>query len=429
MASEEHVGTMPRRGVRKKKRFRAARPPCPWSYSPYTAAMTSPLLTSRRSFAKRLGLGLASTPFILGAADSSPLTAAVIGHTGRGDYGHGLDGIFQNRAGVKLVALVDPDEAGRARVAKKISAPRQYADYREMLEKERPNLVSVAMRHADQHHAIVLAALQADAHVYCEKPFTVSTVESDELLREAEQRKLKIAVAHTMRMMPVTVRLRQALREGLIGDLVEMRAYGKQDARAGGEDMMVLGTHLFDLMRLFAGDPQSCSARVLWQGRGIIATDGRIVKDNVGLVAGDEVFAQFSFANGVNATFTSTAKLRETVGHWGIELLGSKGAVRINCDISPNVFLRQSTSWQASGKTDEWKPLDAALIKSPPEHNLGPVGDWLDAIAKKREPECSGRNGAWSVEMVMAVYHAALNKSRVSFPLANRAHPLRSSAG
>lgn len=387
--------------------------------------MNPPL--NRRAFVRRMTLAALAAPSLVRAAADAPLTAAVIGHTGRGDYGHGLDGIFQNRPGIKLVALADPDDAGRARAAKKISAPRQYADYRELLEKERPKLVSVAMRHADQHHAIVLAALRAGAHVYCEKPFTTTPAEADELLREASQRNLKITVSHTMRMMPVMLRLRQALREGLIGDLVELRAYGKQDARAGGEDMMVLGTHLFDLMRMFAGDPQSCSARVLWQGRDIVPTDGRLVKDNVGLVAGDEVFAQFSFAKGVNATFTSAAKLRETVGHWGMELLGSKGAVRVACDISPNVFLRQSTAWQAGGRTDEWKPFDAALIQSPPEHNLGPVGDWLDAIARNREPECSGRNGAWAVEMVMAVYHAALIKARVPFPLTSRPHPLLAS--
>ena len=110
-----------------------------------------------------------------------------------------------------------------------------------------------------------------------------------------------------------------------------------------------------------------------------------------------------------------------------IELLGSKGAARINCDISPNIFVRTSTAWQPAGKTDEWKPLDAALAKPSPEHNLGPVGDWLDAIAKEREPEASGRNGAWAVEMVMAVYHAALKKARVPFPLAQRAHALKTS--
>ena len=160
------------------------------------------------------------------------------------------------------------------------------------------------------------------------------------------------------------------------------------------------------------------------QGRDIAPGDRRRVKDNVGYVAGDEVFAQFAFPSGVNATFTSSAKLRETVGHWGIEFFGSKGAARINCDIAPNVFVRRSTDWKSEGKTDAWEPLAALLVKSPPPQNLGPVGDWLDAIAKNREPECSGRNGAWAVEMVMGVYQAALSGNRVRFPLIVRGHPL-----
>lgn len=360
----------------------------------------------------------------LAAQNGAKFKAAVIGHTGRGDYGHGLESIFGNRLNIELVAVADPDPAGRARIAAKVGAPRHYADYREMLEKERPGLVSLAMRHADQHHAIALAALKAGAHVYCEKPFVTAPIEADELLAEAERRRLKIAVAHTMRMMPVIVRLKQAVTEGLLGELVEARAFGKQDTRAGGEDMMVLGSHLFDLLRLFLGDPLWCTARVLWQARDITPADRRQVKDNVGYVAGDQVFAGFAFPKGVNATFTSDANLRETVGHWGIEFFGSKGAARINCDIAPNVFVRRSTSWKPEGKTDEWEPLDMSQVKSPPPHNLGPVGDWLDAIAKNREPECSGGNGAWAVEMVMAVYHAALTGKRVPFPLAVRTHPL-----
>jgi len=227
-----------------------------------------------------------------------------------------------------------------------------------------------------------------------------------------------------MRMMPVVVLLKQAIAEGLIGDVQELRAFGKQDARAGGEDMMVLGSHLFDLLRLFLGDPLWCTARVIWQGRDIAPADRRIVKDNVGYVAGDEVFAQFAFPRGVNATFTSAAKLSETVGNWGIEFFGSKGVARINCDIAPNVFLRRSAGWKSEGRTHAWEPLDVSFVNSPLPHNLGPVADWLDAIAKNREPECSGRNGAWAVEMVMGIYHAGLTGKRVSFPLASRKHPL-----
>ena len=384
---------------------------------------------SRRDFVRLASLTgvLAATELpSLPAESAAKLKGVVIGHTGRGDYGHGLEGIFNHRSNVEVVALADPDSEGRAKVAAKIGAPRGYADYREMLEKERPNLVSIAMRQADLHHVIAMAALQAGAHIYCEKPFVTAPNESDELLVEADKRGRKTAVAHTMRMMPVVVLLKQAIAEGLIGDMQELRAFGKQDARAGGEDMMVLGSHLFDLLRLFLGDPLWCTARVMWQGRDIAPGDRRRVKDNVGYVAGDEVFAQFAFPSGVNATFTSSAKLRETVGHWGIEFFGSKGAARINCDIAPNVFVRRSTDWKSEGKTDAWEPLAALLVKSPPPQNLGPVGDWLDAIPKNREPECSGRNGAWAVEMVMGVYQAALSGNRVRFPLIVRGHPLAS---
>lgn len=358
------------------------------------------------------------------AGPERPWRAAVIGHTSRGDYGHGLESIFEKRPGVEVVALADPDSAGRSKVGTRIGAPRTYADYRELLTKERPALVSVAMRHADLHHDIVKAALEAGAHVYCEKPFVTSLTEADSILSMAQARGLRIAVAHTMRMTPAVVQLRQAVADGLIGEIAEVRAYGKQDARAGGEDMMVLGTHLFDLLRLFLGDPLSCAAQVRVGGRDVTPDDRRTVKDNVGWVAGDEVFARFAFPNGVSASFTSTGRLRETIGHWGLEFFGSKGVARINCDLAPNVFLRRTTSWTPEGRSDTWEPLDRLVTQSASAHNLGPVGDWLDAIARRREPECSGRNGAWAVEMVMAIYQAALSSRRVTFPLTARRHPL-----
>lgn len=384
-------------------------------------------LSSRRSFLRQ-GTGLLVGAGLLGRADvpaaGAPLKAAVIGHTGRGDYGHGLELIFQNRPGVQLVALADADETGRRAVGAKIGAPQLYGDYRQMLQVERPALVSVAMRHADLHFEICQAALAAGAHLYVEKPFACFPQESDVLLAEARHRNLRIAVAHTVRLAPKVVQLRQALKEGLLGDLVEMRAYGKQDARAGGEDMMVLGTHLFDLMRLFAGDPQNCEARVRWQGRPLRATDRRQVKDNVGWVGGDEVSASFEFSRGVIGHFVSHAALRDTVGHWGLELHGSRGVARINSDTSPHVFLRQSSAWGAGGREEKWLPIDPAKLKVVPPPPLDPPGDWLAAVAQQREPECSGHNAAWAVEMVMGVYHAALQGTRIPFPLSSRSHPL-----
>ena len=380
---------------------------------------------SRRQFTLALGsVALAGAGRAAVSGAERPLRAAVIGHTGRGDYGHGLDRIFVGLPGVEIVAVADPEESGRQRVAAALGVQRSYADWKELLAREKPQLVSVAMRQADQHAEIGRACLRAGAHVFMEKPFVMSPDEADVMLAEAAQGELKIAVAHTMRLMPAVQHLLTYVREGKLGELLELRAYGKQDARAGGEDLMVLGTHLFDLMRLFAGDPLWCSARVQVGERDITVADRRQVQDNVGWVAGDRITALFAFPGSVTGTFRSDARRRELTGHWGLELHGSRGVARINCDLQPRAYLRSAAPWTAAGRTEEWRPLEPLRTVSAEDHLIAPVRDWLEAIEADREPQCSGRNGAWAVEMVAAVYASALAGGRVSFPLKPRRHPL-----
>jgi predicted dehydrogenase len=391
--------------------------------------MPLPSIT-RRGF---IGSSLCASAVLAGAsrgraaADGPVLRAAVIGHTGRGDYGHGLDVVFNDVPGVEVVAVADPDEAGRAKAATRARAARQYADYREMLEKEKPVLVSVAPRWSDQHRAMGLAAVAAGAHLIMEKPIAPTLAEADELLAAASAANRKIAVAHQMRLAPKVVRLKAAIEQGLIGDLLHMDAWGKQDARAGGEDMLVLGSHLFDLIRYFAGDARWCTARVLHQGRDISAADGRSVAEQIGPVAGDEIAARFALDRGVNATFNSRARLRDGVGHWGIEFVGSKGSARVLADIAPRVFVMKPSPWSDAGRTERWEPFEPATAAqgdtAAANHRV--VDDWLEAIRTNRDPACSGQAAMKSLEMIMAVYHAALSGHRVALPLKDRNHPLK----
>src|SRR5215211_7203200 len=101
-------------------------------------------LLDRREFVSASSLALAAFPSGVWAARERPkYRACVIGHTGRGGYGHGLDTAFQKVPGVTVVGLADPDEKGRAAAARRAGAVRAYADYREMLARERPNLVAI----------------------------------------------------------------------------------------------------------------------------------------------------------------------------------------------------------------------------------------------------------------------------------------------
>jgi predicted dehydrogenase len=357
--------------------------------------------------------------------------AAIIGHTGRGDYGHELDQVFTAHPRIELVAVADPVPAGRAKAVARNQAPRQYDDYHQMLERERPQLVAVGMRQTDQHHAAVSAALDRGAHVLMEKPITQTLAEADDLIARADRAGRRLAVMHQMRLSPAIQHLKKQVEAGLLGRLVSMQAHGKQDSRAGAEDLLVLGTHLFDMMRLFAGDPRWCTAQVLQAGHDITRADAHAATENIGPIAGDEIEATFGFGEGITATFTSRARLRQTLGPWSLVLQGEKGRVRILMDIDPRVFQERAGTWENGGATDHWEPLsgDPSLAAG-----AGPRGfvaanrrvldDFLSAITEQREPACGARGAAKALEMAHGIFAAGLSHGRVSFPLSSRQHPL-----
>src|SRR5262249_28646589 len=139
---------------------------------------------------------------------------------------------------------------------------------------------------------------------------------------------------------------------------------------------------------------------------------------------GDEIEAQFGFANGIHGTFTSCARLRQTSGPWGLILVGEKGIVRVLTDIAPRIFSLKAGGWEADGSIDRWEPLlDDPMRNAPaPAGGFGGanrrvVDDWLQAITEQREPACSGAAGLKALEMAMGVFEAGLSKERVTFPL------------
>jgi predicted dehydrogenase len=402
---------------------------------PDQAASADPRKFNRRTIAMVGRVAMTAAAAQVGQRQAlirGDLKAAILGATGRGDYGHELDFCLSHRDDIELVAIADADQNGLLKVANHLKPRNTYLDYRELLAVEKPQLVVIAPRHADQHHDMARAAIAAGAHVLLDKPYTCDLIEADAVNAAAERARVRVAVAHQMRLAPNIVYLHDIIDGGLIGDLLEIRAWGKQDHRAGGEDMMVLGVHQFDLMRLFAGDPLWCSARVTHEGRDITSAAAFVPRENVGRVAGDEISAQFAFANGVQATWTSRHRLREQTGNWAVELHGSAGSARINCDVPPRIYVARRSAWDVKGRTESWEPLmkdpigiDRARRFNFSTENARLVDDWIDAVRCAREPVANATNATKAIEMVMAVYQSALSGNRVGFPLSDRRHPLR----
>ena len=371
----------------------------------------------------------------LGAGDAPARKAAIIGHTGAGDYGHGVELIFKGLPNVSVGAVADPDDAGRAKAKSASGAARDYADYRVMLEKEKPDLVAIGTRWSTEHHAMAMAALQAGAHLYLEKPFTVTLAEADDILRLAKEKGRRIAVAHVTRCAPTVIQLEKALREGLIGDVLEIHTVGKMGARSGGQDLMVLGLHVFDLARLFAGNVQWCQARIQQQGKpAAIAQAQESPTDKVGPVVGDDIFAHFSMDSGINVTFRSRVGLEKPAGPFGMEIIGSRGIIRFTSGILPTMSLLAAPNRIATTRTENWKDwtggVDVAAEGTVDEltayeaAHRRVMNDWLRAIDEKREPLSSGERAMKAIEMAHGAFQAGIEGKRVEFPLVKRTHPL-----
>jgi len=361
------------------------------------------------------------------------LRAVAIGHTGAGNFGHGLDQVFLRLDGVRLVAITDENAEALEETRVRSQAERAYSDYREMLEKEQPDLVSVAPRWTGERYDMVKAALEAGAHVLCERPLARTLREADELVALAAEKNLKLAVLHQMRCDP-HLRAFHEHREEIIGDLLEMRVFGMMDHRAGGEDLLVLGTHLFDLVRWFAGDPTFCTASITKGGESVIAEDAHFSeKEDLGPVLGDSIHAEFVMDSGVHVTYVSDRRLHLIHGPWGIEFLGTKGRVRLFAGMPPTLSMLVEDDPASPDRLARWLRLPA---KEEPYHepvdkltgtdaaNRLVVLDWLSAISTDREPKCSGESALKSLEMIHAVWQAGATMKRAYFPLANRFHPL-----
>ncbi len=351
--------------------------------------------------------------------------AAVIGRTGGGDYGHGYERIFAGLNNVVVEAIADENAEGLQKAAERSGAKRTYRDYREMLEQEKPDLVSIAPRLPDCHPAMALAAIKVCRGIFMEKPFTETLAEADAILAAAETKGVKIQLAHNRRWTPDFVRARALIAEGFLGQVRQIRCQGKQDSRVGGEDMIVLGTHDFDFMRFCFGDPQWCQASVTMGGRDITRADVHRGHEPI-LVAGDTIHALFAFPQNIMLHWSSVKTTEEwggpQRGRWAFEIIGTRRILAYQDGFG---FAYLDSPFLAH-KDDrgKWLPLPEPKTFAWPDHERHPIKSLIHALETDTQSICSGDDGRWTIEMLAAVYESQRTRARVSFPLADRTNPL-----
>lgn len=245
---------------------------------------------------------------------------------------------FRAHPGFEVVALAGRDPAKTAAIARELGVPGAYGDWRELLERERPDLVSIATP-VVHHHPMMLAALAAGAHVHCEKPTAMDRFEAAEM-RDAALAAGRVAgINHEFRFLPARTHALRLARSGAIGRPVRGTVLGRYplwatpasrgpswlaDASMGGGILGALGSHHVDCLRTFFGEPLRVRGRtrIDQPRRGPVAAGAP-----AGVATADDACtAELEFAGGASALVDLSACAPHRFEQF--EIQGEEGTLR-----------------------------------------------------------------------------------------------------
>ena len=206
--------------------------------------------------------------------------------------------------GVALRALVDTESVKGLKLAMGYQC-RFYQDYREMLLDDAIDVVHICTPHVE-HKPMILAALAAGKHVFCEKPVGMNRSELVDIPRAAEQASGLLGVCYQNRYNPTSLRIRQALDDSELGKMLSIKAvltwsrsgtyytespWRGRLATEGGSLLINQAIHTLDLMQWFAGGVTRVKG-VVDSGELAAVTEGE-----------DSAMATLHFANGARGLF------------------------------------------------------------------------------------------------------------------------------
>ena len=277
---------------------------------------------------------------------------------------------------------------------------RLYTDYQEMLDREKPDFVSVAT--SDHAHAdITVAAAQRGARaILCEKPIATSLSDADRMIAACDANNVLLSIEHTRRWDPQFLKVRQIIRSGAIGPLRTIVA-----EQLGTRAMLFRnGTHVLDLICFFAESEPKWLVSELEQG---FEHFTEYVADGGHDPSRDPyASAYIHFDNGVRAFYNAfKTKIPGGQNH----LTCDDGRIEISDRCARLVRARSHYEWD--------------VCEIVPDHYVcerqsAAVAELIDVMEHGGELVSSGREARKTLEIMLGIlksHHAG--NARIDFPL------------
>ncbi|HEY7030831.1 MAG TPA: Gfo/Idh/MocA family oxidoreductase [Thermomicrobiales bacterium] len=339
--------------------------------------------------------------------------AAVIG-CGKISRGHAR--AYSDSPSVDLIAAADVSEQALAVFGDEFGVNARYTDTVEMLERERPDFVSICTwppLHADQTEAAFAAGVRV---VWAEKPMAVHLADADRMLSAAAAAGGFIVVNHQRRFVESYRQARQLLDDGAIGQVTHITGIC-----AG--DTLTDGTHLIDMTRFLNHDAPIASVF----GAIEMSPKGDVSPDGMGTIEFNQTRRRYGhhvesgalglllFENGVRANLEMGKLARP--GYQRFLIDGTEGRIELSGDRP----FDDGTRLRIRRRTGEFEPGPPSSLDGAMERVLS---ETLRVLEEGGSHTLSGESGRADLEVVTAILESARRRLMLSLPIDVREYPV-----
>ncbi|MFJ7669662.1 Gfo/Idh/MocA family protein [Lysinibacillus sp. NPDC097195] len=348
----------------------------------------------------------------------------IIGHTGRGNYGHSLDQSFIDNEYADIVALTDFNEIEGIKKAMDLNAT-YYSQQTMMFKSEDLDIVVIAPRYTDCHYSLVKEALLNNCHVLCEKPFVQDLKQVDELISLAKEKNLKIAVSLPFSYEDRFNQLRSMIKRNIIGEIYKMEGICKHDHRGGGEDFAILGPHFADMMLRIVGDPKIGYGFISKKGVSINQNDFIDGNEGLGKIAGDNIFASYQFKNGIIGIIQSKKLdiLERSEQPYSLFIYGESGILVVRAPYADHSIWHYPAPFINNSSNIQWSKIKTSHVDTYGDYQKMVASDLILSIQQNKEPKSNAKTFRKVLEMLLMPYYSQIGNKLISFPISEREHP------
>ena len=241
----------------------------------------------------------------------------------------------------ELTAVCTAHQATAEESAKRYGARMTFYDFREMVKHPDIDLVSVSVR-VPLHYPMVMAALEAGKHVFCEWPLGADLGEAEEMASLAQSKGVRHQVGLQARSDPALLRLRELLVEGYVGEVLTctmsmllpgalQRDSGRAwmaDVTKGAHTLSIATGHAIDVVCFCLGEFKRVSCRVATQ---VPQLDIGDTGERIDVTAPDNVLVSGVLDSGAVASVQVASVPWHGTG-WRMEVYGREGTLVASSD-------------------------------------------------------------------------------------------------